>query len=123
MSTTPGGYTDRAGKPFHRRVNLEEESMPPCTTTRAAPLAASPGYHKHRCRFCSFVWEHHDTNDRGHNVSPGSHECPACHRCNWGLGIYDGDEEPRVRNGADPGPGVAALRPDEIHPDQRLRTR
>jgi hypothetical protein len=118
MPGTPHDCTDRTSKPFCRKVDLEEESMPP-RTSRAAP----PGYHKHKCKFCTFVWEHHDTNDRGHNASPGSHECPACHRCNWGLGIYDGDEEPRVRNGADPGPGVAALRPDEIHPDQRLRTR
>jgi hypothetical protein len=52
--------------------------------------------------------------DKHHNASIGSHECPGCHRCNWGLGIYDGDETPRVRNGADPGATVKSA----IHQDQ-----
>lgn len=80
-------------------------------------MAIAEGYHKHKCGFCSFVWYHHDTNDTGHNAVPGAHECPTCHRCNWGLGIYTGDEEPRVRNGTVPLSGtVSSFIP--IHPDQ-----
>lgn len=71
--------------------------------------------HKHKCKFCGFVWVHHDCNDVGHNTSPGAHECPGCHRCNWGLGIYEGAEEPRVRNGKVPAPGEPV---GVIHPDQ-----
>lgn len=76
-------------------------------------------FHKHKCKFCSFVWEHHDINDRGHGTD-GSHECPCCHRCNWGMGIYVGSEEPRVRNGVNPPSGVALADVGEpgIHPDQ-----
>lgn len=72
-------------------------------------------HHKHKCRFCGFVYYHHDCNDVSHNAVEGSHECPSCHRCGWGHGIYTGDEEPRVRNGADPGPMVIGI---TIHPDQ-----
>lgn len=60
-----------------------------------------PGYHRHRCQFCSFVFEHHDCNDIHHGDS-GVHECPSCHRCLWSLGIYSGEEPPRVRNGLTP---------------------
>lgn len=55
-------------------------------------------YHRHQCKFCTFIWEHHDKNDESHGDS-GAHECPCCHRCNWSLGIYDGPETPKVRNG------------------------
>lgn len=55
-------------------------------------------YHRHQCKFCAFVWEHHDVNDR-HHGSAGAHECPSCHRCNWSLGIYEGPLRPAVRNG------------------------
>jgi hypothetical protein len=75
-------------------------------------------YHKHRCHWCAFVWEHHDANDAHHNASPLSHACPACHRCNWGLGIYEGAEPAKARNGKDPGPAVLG----SIHPDQAVRT-
>lgn len=79
-------------------------------------MAETPdNYHKHKCAFCGVgVWEHHDVNDTGHNSSPGAHECPVCHRCNWGLGIYNGPDVPKVRNGLDPGPAVVG----SIHPDQ-----
>jgi hypothetical protein len=73
------------------------------------------GYHKHRCKFCAYVWEHSDANDLRHGDG-GAHECPACHRCNWSLGIYTGAEEPRVRNGIDP--GGAAVFGLTLHPDQ-----
>jgi len=79
----------------------------PSLSERAAKLVgpyqsegAAPGYHRHKCSYCGFVYEHHDCNDAGHNAVPGAHECPACHRCGWGMGIYEGDESPRVRNGA-----------------------
>lgn len=52
------------------------------------------GFHKHKCHYCGFVWQHADACDVSHNAVPGSHECPSCNRCNWELGIYDGDEEP-----------------------------
>jgi hypothetical protein len=71
-------------------------------------------YHKHRCNFCAFVWEHHDVNDVRHGEA-GAHECPACHRCNWSLGIYAGDEPPRVRNGTEP---VTPTPVVEMHRDQ-----
>jgi hypothetical protein len=80
------------------------------------------GYHKHKCKFCGFVWDHHDCNDVRH-ADYGAHECPGCHRCNWSLGIYTGAEEPQVRNGREPGPltgnpvtGFFTHGP--IHPDQ-----
>lgn len=78
-----------------------------------------PGFHKHKCKFCAFVWEHHDCNDARHGDG-GAHECPACHRCNWSLGIYTGDDEPKVRNGGAPalGAGLPGL---TIHPDQDHR--
>ncbi len=83
----------------------------------SGPWHASPGgYHKHRCAFCAFVWEHHDRNDVRHGVQ-GAHECPACHRCNWSLGIYSGGEEPKVRNGL-PAPEGVAEAGGSIHPDQ-----
>lgn len=56
------------------------------------------GFHKHKCVFCGFVWEHADENDIKHG-SKGAHECPGCHRCNWSLGIYEGPEEPRIKYG------------------------
>lgn len=59
------------------------------------------GYHRHKCHFCGFVYEHHDCNDVSHG-DYGAHECPGCHRCGWGMGIYTGDEPPRVRNGRVP---------------------
>lgn len=74
-------------------------------------------YHKHKCHFCGYVWDHHDVNDVRHGDS-GAHECPDCGRCNWSLGVYDGPEESRSRNGIDPGPAVTAVAP---HPDQRER--
>lgn len=85
-------------------------------------------FHKHKCKFCGFVWQHHDINDESHNFITipgpqhklednfGAHECPSCHRCNWGLGIYTGAEEPRVQNGL-----VLLIAPQQkttIHPDQ-----
>ena len=70
-------------------------------------------FHRHKCNFCGFVWEHHNINDVRHG-DYGAHECPSCHRCNWGLGIYQGDEVPRVRNGITPTSPVKAI----IHPDQ-----
>lgn len=73
-------------------------------------------YHKHKCHWCGFVWQHHDVNDTQHG-SAGAHECPGCHRCNWSLGIYTGAEEPRVTNGATPHPAATAAR-HVIHPDQ-----
>lgn len=73
------------------------------------------GSHKHKCKFCGLVWAHHDCNDTGHG-DYGAHECPGCHRCNWGQGIYTGDEEPRVRNGREPAAGepVGAMHPDQV---------
>jgi hypothetical protein len=68
-------------------------------------------FHKHKCHFCAFVWEHHNCNDVGHG-DYGAHECPSCHRCNWGLGIYTGLEEPRIRN------GKVVMGSMPIHPDQ-----
>jgi hypothetical protein len=86
----------------------------------AEPYQSPPGYHKHECKFCAFVWEHHDANDVRHG-DYGAHECPACHRCNWSLGIYEGPREPAVRNGrAPPEAGVPVIA--EIHPDQRHAT-
>lgn len=70
--------------------------------------------HKHKCKFCGFVWQHADVNDVSHGDG-GAHECPGCHRCNWGLGIYTGPEEPRVTNGKPVVHGQAVA----IHPDQR----
>jgi hypothetical protein len=74
------------------------------------------GYHKHKCQFCGFVWQHHDCNDARHG-SGGAHECPSCHRCNWSLGIYVGAEEPRVTNGLTPAPGMASapIAPEQAH--------
>lgn len=66
-------------------------------------------YHRHKCNFCGYVWEHHNINDVSHNASPGSHECPACHRCNWEMGIYNGPTKPGIRNGKVP--------PDEPTPE------
>jgi hypothetical protein len=77
---------------------------------------STTGYHKHKCKFCSFVWEHHDCNDVRHG-DYGAHECPGCHRCNWSLGIYDGPEEPKVRNGKEPEGGKTNVA--LIHPDQK----
>lgn len=74
-------------------------------------------YHRHKCHFCSYVWEHHNVNDVKHGDS-GSHECPNCKHCNWSLGIYKGDEAPESINGNDPGPAVVAI----IHPDQQKET-
>ncbi len=65
-----------------------------------ANYASEANYHRHKCAFCGFVWEHHDINDKSHNAVPGLHECPSCYRCNRQLGIYDGPETPRIRNGA-----------------------
>ncbi len=76
-------------------------------------------FHKHKCTYCGLVYEHHDMNDASHNAVPGAHECPSCHRCGWGQGIYTGDEQPRVRNGSvPPSPHVSQSFP--IHPDQQL---
>lgn len=50
--------------------------------------------HKHKCHFCGWVWEHPDECDTHHNAVPGSHECGRCLRCNWQMGIYEGDEPP-----------------------------
>lgn len=58
-------------------------------------------YHRHQCKFCNYVWEHADINDI-HHGDTGAHECPACHRCNWSLGIYEGPLSPQIRNGAVP---------------------
>lgn len=65
------------------------------------PYVSPDGYHRHRCVFCAYVWEHADVNDL-HHGSSGAHECPACHRCNWSLGIYEGPESPKIRNGLSP---------------------
>jgi hypothetical protein len=78
------------------------------------PYASEPGYHRHRCAFCAYVWEHHDANDSRHG-DYGAHECPACHRCNWSLGIYDGPLPPAIRNGRMPLSGETP----PIHPDQK----
>lgn len=59
------------------------------------------GYHRHQCKFCNYVWEHHDMNDVEHGEE-GTHECPTCHRCNWSLGIYEGTLAPEIRNGKYP---------------------
>lgn len=79
---------------------------------------SAEGFHKHKCRWCGFVWQHHDCNDTRHGDG-GAHECPGCHRCNWSLGIYEGVEEPRVTNGTEPGVGTVAY--PTIHPDQNHR--
>jgi hypothetical protein len=82
------------------------------------PGTRAEGYHKHKCQFCGFVWEHHDCNDARH-AAGGAHECPGCHRCNWSLGIYVGSEEPRVRNGEAPvGAAAVGMAASPIHPDQ-----
>jgi hypothetical protein len=73
------------------------------------------GYHRHQCKFCAFVWEHHDVNDTQHG-DYGAHECPACHRCNWSLGIYEGPLAPVIRNGLTPQGGPNT--PIALHPDQ-----
>lgn len=74
-----------------------------------------PGYHRHKCKFCSFTWEHHDCNDIRHG-DYGAHECPGCHRCNWSLGIYEGDDPPLITNGQVP--SEEQFRQYTIHPDQ-----
>lgn len=58
------------------------------TTTQ---LAEKEGTHRHKCAFCGWVWEHPDSFDLDHG-SQGHHECRRCKRCNWGLGIYTGDD-------------------------------
>ena len=60
------------------------------------PEEKTSEYHRHKCKFCGFVWEHHNSNDVKHG-DKGAHECPGCDRCNWSLGIYDGDEKPQIR--------------------------
>jgi len=79
-------------------------------------------FHKHKCKFCGLVWEHHNVNDVRHG-DEGAHECPGCHRCNWGLGIYQGDEAPRARNGRTPAPTAVPGDRVTIHPDQDHVTR
>lgn len=54
---------------------------------------AIEGTHKHKCKFCGWVWQHSDSCDVKHG-DEGYHECPSCGRCNWGMGIYEGDEKP-----------------------------
>jgi hypothetical protein len=83
------------------------------------PYRIPENYHTHRCKFCAFVWEHHDINDAKH-ADYGAHECPACHRCNWSLGIYDGLEIPKVRNGraAPQEYGAHPIHPDQDHPSE-----
>jgi len=77
-------------------------------------LVPPPGYHRHKCRWCAYVWEHHNVNDVRHGDG-GAHSCPGCGKCNWSLGIYLGNELPRVRNGVEP---VNATGPVQIHQDQ-----
>jgi hypothetical protein len=77
-------------------------------------------YHRHKCKYCALVWEHHDVNDARHG-DEGAHECPGCHRCNWSLGIYEGDQAPVVRNGKMLPPGMGS--PTKIHPDQMKTTK
>jgi CheY-like chemotaxis protein len=85
-------------------------------TMPVTPPAA--GYHKHRCHFCAFVWDHHDCNDVKHGDG-GAHECPHCGRCNWSLGVYSGPEPAVMRNGEDPGqPAPGSYSPVLMHPDQ-----
>lgn len=74
-------------------------------------------FHKHKCLFCAFVWQHHNVNDVSHG-GYGAHECPCCHRCNWGLGIYDGPDEPKVMNGKTP---IEPMQSFAIHRDQDKR--
>jgi hypothetical protein len=74
----------------------------------------SSEYHKHKCKFCAYVWQHHNINDVSHN-DLGAHECPSCHRCNWGLGIYTGPLSPMVCNGTRPESITLDV---NIHPDQ-----
>jgi hypothetical protein len=96
------------------RESDKPKQQPAAPQPGAAQAAPPTGYHRHRCQFCGLVWEHANACDRSHNAVPGSHECPGCHRCNWGLGIYDGPELPRIRNGppfcdvAAPPPAAAA---------------
>lgn len=49
--------------------------------------------HRHECRFCGWVWRHPDSFDAAHG-SKGYHECFRCGRCNWGMGIYEGEKQP-----------------------------
>ena len=77
------------------------------------PYSSPTDFHRHKCKFCAFVWEHHDTNDVIHG-DYGAHECPACHRCNWSLGIYKGPDAPAIRNGK----VLADYAHILIHPDQ-----
>lgn len=82
-------------------------------------MYASPtGYHRHRCSWCAFVYEHADCNDTHHNAAPLSHSCPACHRCGWGMGIYEGEEPPRVRNGLEPRGTSAHMANAPVPPDR-----
>lgn len=74
-------------------------------------------YHRHKCHFCDYIWDHHDINDKKHGDG-GAHECPKCGRCNWSLGVYEGDLAPQSRNGNDPGGAVIST----IHPDQQKRS-
>lgn len=64
-------------------------------------VAMEANYHRHKCKFCGFVWEHHNCNDKSHG-DYGAHECPGCHRCNWEMGVYDGSDPPQIRNGRVP---------------------
>lgn len=61
------------------------------------PYVSPDGWHRHKCHFCAYVWEHADACDKHHNAVIGSHECPGCHKCGWGMGIYSGVEEPRIK--------------------------
>lgn len=79
-------------------------------------FVSDTGYHRHQCVFCAYVWEHHDCNDRAHGAD-GAHECPACHRCNWSLGIYAGPLAPAIRNGQLPLAGLEGV--GVKHLDQR----
>jgi hypothetical protein len=65
--------------------------------THAEVWAQGEGYHKHKCAYCGFVWEHHNANDKRHG-SEGAHECAVCGRCNWGMGIYEGHLPPQARS-------------------------
>jgi hypothetical protein len=76
-------------------------------------MSVPENYHKHKCVYCGYVWQHHDVNDVSHG-DYGAHECPQCERCNWGLGIYTGDESPAVVNGKIPPDNKAVT----MHPDQ-----
>jgi hypothetical protein len=61
------------------------------------------GYHRHRCPYCLFVYEHTDASDVKHG---SEHECPKCRKCGWGQGIYEGPDEPEA--------GVVVSIPDMI---------